>query len=115
VPLDPATNWFIQYLQSVGPFTAPVCVALVFGMWLVVRHYDGELKREREDLRLALADAVQLRERRAEDLAHGVLDYQEHATATRAALEKFHDVLKRMSDEISRLKIELARQKAGSA
>jgi len=75
---------FIEYLQSAGSFTTPLCVAMALAM--------GWLSKDRErilaELRTALADATSVRERRAEDLAESVTDYQEHAAAHRMALER---------------------------
>ena len=77
-------NEFVEYLQSVGPFTAPVCVALALGMWWLVR----DRERILVELSLALADAKELRGRRADDLVQSIRDYQEHAAANRTALER---------------------------
>ena len=95
---------FVEYLKSVGPFTAPLCVAMTYALWQVSKYFDGELKREREDLRVALATITSLQERRAEDLAHGVLDYQEHATATQKTIDKFDEAVRALTSEIRRLR-----------
>jgi len=75
---------FVEYLKSVGPFTTPLCVAMSFALWWL----DRDRGRILAELKLALLSVAGLQERRAEDLARAVEDYQEHAAAHRVALDK---------------------------
>jgi len=91
---------FIEYLKSVGPFTTPLCVAMAGALWWL----DKDRDRLLAELRTMLISVTSLQERRAEDLAHGVLDYQEHATATQAVITKFDETVRTLTNEIARLK-----------
>lgn len=75
---------FVSYLQSIGPFTTPLCVAMATAIWW----FDRERNRLLGRLDEALVDARGLRERRADDLAESVRDYQAHTLALREALDR---------------------------
>jgi hypothetical protein len=75
---------FVEYLKSMGPFTTPLCVAMSYALWWL----DRDRGRILAELKLVLTSVTGLQERRAEDLAQAVQDYQEHAAANRASLEK---------------------------
>lgn len=76
---------FLAYIKEAGPFTAPLCIAIVLGMrWLL---------KDRERLLSLLAEAnsdrMQLREKRAEDLERAANEYREHGEAMRDAVREW--------------------------
>jgi len=73
---------FLDYVQQAGPFTAPLCVAMIFAIrWLL---------KDRERLLGLLTEAnndrMSLREKRAEDLERAANEYRNHGEAMSSSL-----------------------------
>lgn len=101
-------------LQAIGPFTAPLCVALIAGGYVVIKWLVDERKtlcadcvadrnRLREELKISQADNIALRERRAVDLANAAGELQETASAYRESTADTREVLRDLIDRVDRV------------
>ena len=82
---------FLSYLQTAGPFTAPLCVAMVYALWWMNR----ERIRAWEKAEALSDEATKLREKRAEDLEKAAREYAEFGEAVRLTLREWTDEARR--------------------
>lgn len=74
-------DWF-EYLQKIGPFTAPLCIAMTLAMaWLL-----KDRGRILADLKLAVADQISFREKRLDEMAQTSREGIESANGIKMAL-----------------------------
>ncbi len=74
-------DWF-SYLQKIGPFTAPLCIAMSLAMFWLLR----DRGRILADLKLAVADQIAYREKRINDMVAASREGMESASGLRIAL-----------------------------
>lgn len=83
---------FLVYLQKAGPFTAPLCVAMVYALWWMNRERLSALQRaEKYD-----EDAKRLREKRAEDLEKFARELAEFGESVRLTLREWTEMARQV-------------------
>lgn len=74
---------FLKALESMGPFTAPLCIGMAYALWWVT----GQLLKERADNKALLMQ-------RAEDQAQDALAYAEYGETMRNVIRDSAEVVR---------------------
>jgi hypothetical protein len=82
---------FSHWLATLGPYSAPVNVVLVAGLWWLSK----DRSRILDELAKAQADGMAVREKRVEDLVAHADEYREHSAVTQESLSKIMNILDR--------------------
>lgn len=78
---------FLAYLQQAGPFTAPLCAAMAYALWWM----NKERTRAWAKVEVLQKEAVELREKRADDLEKAAKEYASFGEATRLTMREWAD------------------------
>ena len=89
---------FLSYLQSVGPFSTPLSVAMAFALRWVLK----DRTRLLADLKIAQDDRFKLREKRADDLGMAATEYREFGEAQRSTIQGLIDTTKQALERMTR-------------
>ena len=74
-----------EFLKAVGPFSMPLCVGMAWSVrWLV-----KQLNLQKDELVAARADALAVREKRADDLEKSAREYAEQGESMRNTLREW--------------------------
>ncbi len=83
---------WIEYLQTIGPFTAPLCMFMSIGGYAVIKWLLKQQKVLLVELKAARDDATNLREKRVIDREEAAKEYMEHGEAMRTAIREWTQV-----------------------
>lgn len=76
---------FGDMVKEAGPYTGPLCIAMISAIGWLLKQLTASRKAEKE----ARDDATQLREKRAEDLERAAKEYAAAGEAMRVAMREW--------------------------